>query len=481
MMRRMNKNIFAGMMLTLSVFGANAQEDVVAMNTDEVVAEPKDTTVVRNYVKVDGVASVVGDYIILDSDIEKALISLKSQDVNTDNISSCNLLGKLMEDKLFMHQAIQDSIEVTDTEIRAMVDRRVDYFLESTGGDLSKVLEIYKMDSEGELREELTEILKEQELTNRMRTQITDKIEVTPEEVRQFFYSIPEEERPTFGKSVEISQIVVEPEIPAEETEKVVEKLRKMKEDIEDNGVRFSSKAMLYSQDPGSKTRGGLYVGITRKSQFVKEFKDIAFSLQEGEVSDPFKTEFGWHILTVDKVRGEQRDIRHILIKPEIPRSAVTKAKAEIDSIRQLILDDKISFEEAAKSFSDEKETKDEGGKLINPRTFDFRFELSKMDPTMYSNVSELKESEISQPIYEQDDRSGRIYYKIIKVSNLLDDHKADYSKDYTRIQELALQDKQLNEVKDWIQKKIKDTYISVSEDHEGCDFANDWVKEEDQ
>lgn len=459
-----------------SLYTAFAQTGDEAKN-DAPAQQPKDTTVHRKKVKLDGVAAVVGDYIILDSDIYKTIQGLKSQGYPSEEITRCKILGKLMEDKLYMHSAVQDSLEVTASEIRSGVDRRMDYFLQQVQGDMTKLLELYGVESEGELREQLNDIVKEQMLTERMRDKIIEDIEVTPEEVRNFFYSISENERPNFGEAVELSQIVIKPEVPEAETQKVVEKLRKMKEDIEDNGVRFSSKAMLYSQDPGSKTRGGLYVGITRKTQFAKEFMDVAFSLREGEVSEPFKTMFGWHLLTVDKIRGEQRDVRHILIRPEVPQSAIKAAKTEIDSIRKLVQDKKISFAEAAKSFSDEDETRNSGGVLMNPETFDLRFELSNLDPTMYNNIYMLKEGEMSQPIFEEDQRSGQVYYKMYYISKKIEDHKADYSKDFAQIKELALRDKQLKEIMKWTNDKIKDTFINVNEDSRDCQFANNWLK----
>ncbi|GLB50496.1 peptidylprolyl isomerase [Neptunitalea sp. Y10] len=454
-------------------FIAKAQDNDVALETGAV----KNDTVKRKMVKVDGVAAVVGDYIILESDIEKTLQGLKNQGYPSEDLTHCNLLGKLMEDKLYMHSAVQDSIEVSQAEIRAGVDRRIDYFMQQVNGDMKKLIELYGMETEGELREELSNIVKEQMLTERMRDKIIEEIEVTPEEVRTFFYAIPEEERPVFGESVELAQIVIKPDVPEEETQKVIERLRKMKEDVEDNGVRFSSKAMLYSEDPGSRTRGGLYVGITRKTQFAKEFVDVAFSLKEGEVSEPFQTDFGWHILTVDKIKGEQRDVRHILIRPEIPQSAIEAAKSEIDSIRSLLINDKISFEEAAKAYSDEKETKYDGGKLINPQTLDLKFELAKMDQEIHSNIYSLKEGEITTPILEDNERTGEVFYKIIKVNKRVPDHKADYSQDYTQIAELALRDKQLKEIKKWTEEKIEDTFINVGEDNRNCEFANNWLK----
>lgn len=473
-MNKMKKLIFVGLFLA-SINTVVAQNEVASV--EEVAVKVNDSTPKTMRVKVDGVSSVVGDYVILESDIDKALISLKSQGYDTKDITRCGLLGKLMEDKLYMHSAIQDSIEITDTEVQRGVSSRLDYFLQQTDGDMDKLVEMYRLDSESELRKELTTIVKESMLTERMRNAIVDEVEITPEEVRTFFFSIPEADRPTFGESVEISQIVIEPEIPQDEIDYVVEKLNGIKADVLDNGIPFASKALLYSQDPGSKRQGGLIPRITRRSGYVKEFKDAAFSLQEGEISEPFETMFGWHILMVDKIRGEERDVRHILIRPNVPKAAILEAKKEADSIRKLILDDKISFEDAAKSYSDDKETKFDGGKVINPQTFDLRFELSKMDPIMYDNIGNLKSEEISQPILEEEPRTGKNTYKLYRVTNRVEDHTADYKNDYSQIQDLALKDKQLKVIKEWMTDKIEETYINISPDNRECEFENNWLK----
>lgn len=473
-MKMLIKPLLTLLFITGGIFAASAQLEDIADN--DATTKVKDT-VQRKKTKLDGVAAVVGDYIILESDIYKNIQGLKNQGYPSDELTHCKILGKLMEDKLYMHNAVQDSIEVTPTELRGAVDRRVDYFLDQVQGDMQKLLDLYGVESEGELREDLTDVMKEQMLTERMRDKIIEDIEITPEEVRTFFYSIPENERPNFGEMVELSQIVINPEIPEVETQKVVEKLRKMKEDVEDNGVRFSSKALLYSKDTGSQSRGGLYVGITRKTQFAKEFMDAAFSLGEGEVSEPFKTIFGWHILTVDKIRGEQRDVRHILLRPDVPQASINKAKMKMDSIRKMVVEGKVSFAEAAKQFSDEKETKFDGGRLINPKTFDLRFELADMDPSLYNNIYQLKEGEVSQPILEKDPSSGLEYYKIYYISKRIEDHKADYSKDFAQIKELALRDKQLKAIMKWMDQKIKDTFINIGEDNRECQFSNNWLK----
>ena len=431
----------------------------------------------RTRIKLDGISAVVGDYVILDSDVEKTLIDLKNQGAATEDITHCSLLGKLMEDRLYAHQAIQDSILVSDDEVNATSDRQIQQLIQQVGS-MEKVLQFYKKENAEDFREELYNINKLRMLSEKMQQKIVTDIEVTPEEVRQFYYNIPEDERPVFGAELEISQIVKEPKVPEEEKQKVIDKLNEIKADVEDNDASFSVKAILYSKDPGSKSQGGAIGSVTRQSGYVKEFKDAAFSLQEGEISEPFETIFGYHILYVEKIRGQERDVRHIVLIPEIPQSALESAKIELDTIRKQIKEGKYTFAEAALNFSDEKETKFDGGLLRNPINFDSRFELTKMDPTLYNQVRNLKDNEISYPLLETDPRGGPPKYKILKVTNRYDEHVADFAKDYLKIQELALTEKRFKAIKKWMTEHIEDTYISVNGENRSCDFANNWVKE---
>jgi peptidyl-prolyl cis-trans isomerase SurA len=299
---------------------------------------------------------------------------------------------------------------------------------------------------------------------------------VTPEEVRIFFESIPSIDLPTFGTELEISQIVVEPEVSESEKERIISQLRSFKEDVLERGASFGSKAVLYSQDPGSRSSGGKYTLNRKRPQMVKEFRDEAFSLEEGEISEPFKTDFGWHILMVDKIRGQEVDVRHILLTPRIEPEQLQEAKNKLDTLRTRIIDGDITFRDAALAFSDEKETKFNGGVLINPQTGDTRFELTNLDPVLFSQIRNLEDQEITSPLMEED-RSGLKKYKILKVSNRFDEHKADYSKDYVRIKSLALKEKQLKAIQDWMQEKIESTYIYVNKDNRSCDFNNNWLK----
>ena len=428
-----------------------------------------------NRIKVDGVSAVIGDYVILDSDIDKTLVEMKSQGISTKGITRCQLLGKLMEDKLYAHHAIQDSLEFSVEEIYSSVDQIIDNFTQQLGS-IEKVLEFYNKEDESTFRQEIFEINKIQKLSSIMQSQIVEEVEVTPEEVRIFFESIPKNELPTFGTELEISQIVIEPEVSEVEKERVINQLKTFREDVLERGSSFASKAILYSQDPGSRATGGKYTLHRKRPRMVKEFRDEAFSLEEGEISQPFKTDFGWHILKVDKIRGQEVDARHILLTPKIEASQLQEAKTKLDTLRNRLINEEISFKDAALELSDEKETKYNGGVLINPQTGDMRFELTNLDPVLYSQIRNLKDGEISLPIVEEE-RSGLKKYKILKVSNRFDEHVADYSQDYSRIKSLALKEKQLNLIKDWMLEKIESTYVNVNSESRLCNFTNNWLK----
>ena len=208
----------------------------------------------------------------------------------------------------------------------------------------------------------------------------------------------------------------------------------------------------------------------------VKEFRDIAFSMQEGQISDPFKTDFGWHILLVERIRGQEVDVRHILLTPKVDQEQLDEAKKLLDTLRTRIIDNEITFEEAALQFSNEKETRLNGGSIINPTTGDKRFELTKMDPVLYNQIRDLEDDEISVPLMEED-RSGLKKYKVLKVTNRYDEHIADYSKDYVKIKDLALKEKKLKAIKKWMEEKIKLTYITMNKDFINCQFNNNWRK----
>ena len=433
----------------------------------------KKTVVEIKRQKIDGVIATVGDFNILDSDIDKSFLELSSQGNSVKDITRCQMLGKLLEDKLYAHQAIQDSIIVTDDEVKTKMEEQLSYMVEQLGS-MDKVVQYFKKTSEEDFRTDLAEIIKMNKLSSSMQKKIIDAVEITPEEVRNFFKKIPATELPLFGAEMEVSQIVVAPKVSPEERQKVIDRLKEFKKEVQE-GSSFSTKAVLYSQDPGSSSNGGYYK-MNKKTPFVKEFKDVAFSLSEGEISEPFETDFGWHIIYIEKIKGQDVELRHILLVPKTDEQSLKDAKERILQIKKKIDDKTISFADAARAESDEKETKANGGVLINPKTQDTHFELTKMDPALYSQVSNLKEGEVSIPQIDTD-QSGKKKYKLIMVTNRIEEHTADYGKDYIKIKNLALKEKQINAIAKWSEEKIKETYIKINGEYRNCEFTNNWLK----
>ncbi len=425
--------------------------------------------------KIDGIAAVVGDEIVLNSEINQLKIQLKQQGIDTKNLNDCKILERLMQDKLLLLEARKDTlIKVSDKEIESTIDQQIEYMKTQMGGSLEKVLEFYNKKNLVELKSELTRLNKNKRLSEMMRQKIIKDVDINPEEVKTFFNAIPKDKIPEIGTQVELSQIVIKPKPDKDAEQKVIDKLNEIKKKVE-NGASFRAQAVLYSEDPGSRANGGKYV-ITRKSAFVQEFKDAAFSLEKGQVSAPFKTEFGWHILTVEEINGQERIVRHILMVPEINFLNKRAAQKQLDTIRKRILDKEISFEEAAKEFSDDTETKKNGGKIVNPNTGESLLDLTLLDPRLHQIVLDMKEGEISEVITEKD-RTGNENYKIILVKKRIPTHKMDYMKDYPKIKEMALQQKQEKILIKWMNEKIKNNYIKINKDFENCKFDSNWKK----
>lgn len=472
-----NNRILLAVIALLSVNSVYSQEiieDQIADNT-----KVADTVISSNErVKIDGVVAVVGDFIVLDSDIDKEYLQLQARGVSTSDITRCQLFGKLLEDKLYAHSAIQDSIVVKELEIQSSIDQQIEYLVEQIGS-MEGLLKYYNKDTEQALREEMFEINKNEQLALDMQKKIVEEIEVTPEEVREYFNSISKEDRPIFGTELKVAQIVIIPKITEAERQKAVNKLKEFRADIIENGASFTTKATFYSDDMGSRKTGGKMPPMNRsRPQMVKEFRDVTFSLEEGEISEPFETEFGYHIILLEKIRGQEYDVRHILIRPEVTEEAIKEAKTKIDTIRQRIVSGELKFADAARELSDEKETKQDGGQLINPKTQDYNFELTKIEPELYSQIQNLKDNEVSL-VLQDEDRVNRIKFKIVTVTDRINEHESDFSRDYLKIKNLAVQEKQIKEIAKWQEEKIMDTYINVNGEYRDCEFNSNWLKNE--
>jgi peptidyl-prolyl cis-trans isomerase SurA len=425
-------------------------------------------------VKIDGVATVVGDNIVLDSEIDAFKQELIQQSGGKIEVSDCEMLEQIMNRKLLSHHAVIDSIVASEAEVSQQVQRKMDYFTQQLGSP-EKLLEFYGFDNLKDLREELYRVETEGLLISKMQQELTADIDITPEEVKRYFNSLKEKNNlPEIGAEIELAQISLNLKPSESEVKRVISRLKEIKKEVEDGG-NFKMKAILYSDDPGVTQNSGFYT-IDRNSPFVKEFKEAAFSMEEGDISEPFKSDFGYHILMLEKVRGKQRDVRHILMQPKVDDDARDRVKDSLTKYRDEILKMEITFDEAVLKYSDDRETRQSKGLLMNPVSGDTHFDLTNLDPDLYSKVSNLKKGEISQVFYEET-RQGEKMYKILMVKSKTDSHIADLSIDYVKIQDLALQKKKKESIEKWASEKIKDTYIKINESYHDCAFKSNWAK----
>ena len=425
-------------------------------------------------VKVDGVATVVGDNIVLNSEIDAFKQELIQQSGGQIEISDCEMLEQIMNRKLLAHHAVIDSIVVNEGEIQQQVQRKTDYFTQQLGSP-EKMLELYGFDNMKDLRDELYRVEKEGLLIQKMQQELTADIDITPEEVKRYYNSLKEEGNlPEIGAEIELSQIVLNVEPSEVEIQRTIDRLKEIKKEVEE-GASFKMKAILYSDDPGVTQNSGFY-SIERTSPFVKEFKEAAFSLEEGEISEPFKSDFGYHILMVEKIKGKQRDVYHILMQPKADDEAVERVRDSLTLYREKILKMEITFDEAVLKYSDDKDTRLNEGVLMNPVSGDTKFEQTRMDPELYSKVSSLEAGEISR-VFLDETRQGGKMFKILLLKSKTEAHVADLGKDYEKIMDLALQKKKTETIEKWSEEKIKDTYVKINDSYLSCDFKSDWSK----
>jgi len=413
---------------------------------------------------VDGVAAVVGSDIILKSDIEEQYDVFNRQNFG-DKITYCEVFEELLFQRLLIHHAEIDSVTVGEDEVESNMDRRIQQLIGQMG-DQKKLEEFYGK-SVPEIKEEMRILIRDQLTAQRMQMTVVEGIEVTPSEVREFYNTLPQDSIPLISEEVELSQIVKYPEVSKEAKEEVIEKLKGLKERIE-NGTSFSSMAILYSEDPGSNKKGGEYKGIQR-GVFVKEFEAVAFNLKKGEISDPFKTEFGYHIVQLLEKRGEELDLRHILIKPKLTQENLQEAKNYLDSVAASIDRGEITFEEAARRFSEDEQTKFNEGQMSNFQSGDNKFEVSQLDRGLFTLIGSLEVGEISEPSFYQT-QDQREAFRIVRLDNKYEPHKANLELDFTRIKGFALQNKQNRIVEEWKEEKLLETFVKVNDGYYPCD-----------
>ncbi|MGG6232077.1 peptidylprolyl isomerase [Tenacibaculum sp. SDUM215027] len=433
------------------------------------------TTLNAQSKKIDGVAVVVGKNIVLDSDIDKFKQEVELRSEGKVKISDCEMLEELMQQKLLAHHAVIDSATVSQSEIDSRVDRSIAFFSQEYGSE-EKVVEAYGFNDIEDLKKELGRVQRENLLIEKEQQKITENIDVTPEEIRIYFKGLQDKkELPEIPAEVQLQQLIVKAEPTKEEEERVVNKLKEIKKEIE-NGASFKLKAIINSEDPGVAQNGGKYV-ITKDSPFIKEFKETAFSLDVDQISEPIKSAFGYHIIQLHKVKGNQREVSHILMQPEVSDEKLNETKEQIEKIVADIKEGKITFEEAVKKYSEDEETKNSAGIIMNPYTQEPTFELTRMPPELYPRISELNKGDLSEIFYDET-REGEKMYGVILMKDKTDNHTADLVQDYVRMQQYALAKKKEEEITKWTKEKIQETYLKLSNDYKKCTFKKDWKKE---
>ncbi|WP_420553663.1 peptidylprolyl isomerase [Tenacibaculum aiptasiae] len=426
--------------------------------------------------KIDGVAVVIGKNIVLDSDIDKFKQEIELRSEGKVKISDCEMLEELMQQKLLAHHAVIDSVVVSQSDVDSRVQRNIAYFINEYGSE-EKMVKAYGFNDLEDLKKELGRVEKENLLIEKEQKKITEKIDVTPEEVRVYYKGLQDKnELPEIPSEVEIAQLVLKAEPTKEESERIIKKLNEIKKQVE-GGASFKLKAIINSDDPTVAQNGGNMGIITKETNFVKVFKEVAFSLEEGEISEPFKSPFGYHIILLNNIKGKGRGVSHILMQPEVSDEKLKETKEEIEKIKADLKEGKITFEEAVKKYSEDEDTKNNGGAIINPYTNETTFELTRMPPDLFGRISELKKGELSDIFYDET-RQGEKMYKIIFLKNKTETHKADLVKDYVRMQQFALAKKKEEEIVKWSKDKIQETYIKLGNDYKSCTFEKDWKKE---
>lgn len=422
---------------------------------------------------IDQVIAVVGGERILLSDIEQELLRMKMQGALSGNNDKCSLFEQMLTHKLLVNQSKIDSIEVNQASVDAEIERRLKYFIDQIGTE--KALENYFNKPMYEIRDDLREVIEEQQLTQQMRQKIVDKVKITPSEVKNFYKNTPSDSLPKIPEQYELQQIMIFPPSTAEAKFQVKEKLLEIRERIL-KGERFSTLAVAYSEDRASAIRGG-ELGLRSREELVKAFADVAFGLKEGQVSQIVETEYGFHIIQMIESKGDKVNVRHILMKPQFSSDMTALAIAKLDSIATLIKTDSIKFEIAAMRFSEDKKSNLNGGLVINPYTNTSLFEKEHLQPSDFYVIRDLKVNEMSAP-FESRDEHANVVFKIIKIKRIVKAHTANIKDDYDVIQGIAKQNMESDILKDWLEKKQKVTFIRIDPSFRDCKFeSKGWIK----
>jgi len=422
---------------------------------------------------VDQIVAVVGNNIIMKSDIEEMYMNNQAQGITSDGDMKCEILEDFLMEKLLLAEAELDTnITVTDSQINQQLDQRMQYFIKNLGSE--KAVEAYFKKPIIEIKASLQEVIKNQLMTNQMRQTITGDVTITPAEVRYKIRNSKPEELPMVEPQVEYAQISVFPPISIEEENRIKARLREFKKRIED-GENFATLAVLYSEGPSAPNGGEL--GYMGRAQLDPSYAAVAFNLRGDRVSNVVKSDFGYHIIQLIDRRGEQVNTRHIILKPKPSAQAMEDASARLDSLASLIRKGKITFEEAAMRYSADKNSRNGGGIAINPYTMSSKWKKQELDPDVSKVLDNLKENEISDPFQTIDDKQ-RTVFKVVKLISRSREHRANLQDDYQLLSDMYLQQKQDDALNKWFSERQAKTYIRIDDSYINCNFKFDnWIK----
>ncbi len=429
---------------------------------------------------IDEVVWVVGDEAILKSDVESERLNAQYEGRKFDGDLYCIIPEQLAVQKLFLHQAAIDSIEVSEQEVIGQVERRTNWLIEQVGGSKEKLEEYYNKTST-QIREMLRENIRDGLTVQKMQQHIVGEIKITPAEVRRYFKDLPQDSIPFVPTQVEVQIVTLEPKIPLEEVERVKKTLRDYTDGINSGKMSFATYARFYSEDPGTARRGG-ELGFMGKGELVPEYANVAFNLQDpNKVSKIVETEFGFHIIQLIEKRGDRINTRHILLKPKVEEKDLEAALVRLDSIADDIRNQKFTFDDAATYISQDKDTKNNHGLMANKNTGTARFEmqdLAQVSQEVAKMVENMNVGEISRAFTMINDK-GKEVCAIVKLKSRINGHKATISEDYQRLKAIVMEKRSEDKLEKWIKEKQKHTYVRINEKWQKCDFKYPgWIKE---
>jgi peptidyl-prolyl cis-trans isomerase SurA len=424
---------------------------------------------------LDQIVAIVGSKPIKQSDVESRYLQYRAQGYSLSGDMKCGMFEELLTEKLLMNQAEVDSLVVESSEVEMDLNRRLEMFIRQVGSQ--EKLEDYFKKSIYEIKDDLRSSLYEQLLAQKMQHNITENVKITPSEVRSFYIKIPKDSVPLINGQAEVAQIVMYPPYSDEAISEVRQRLLDLRERVI-NGESFRTMAVMYSEDLGTARNGG-ELGFQSKGELDPEFAKTAWALKnKGDVSRIVVSKFGYHIIQLVDKRGDQVSCRHILMTPKPNPEAIATATGRLDTLVRLIRKDSLNWSIAAFRYSQDEATRFNGGLMINPRDQSTLFEMDQMEKADYDAIKNMKIGEISEP-YASKDSKGKLVYKIVKLKNLSDPHRANLKSDYTFLSDIALNDKMNKVIKDWVDEKIETSYIYIDESFKRCGLNNvNWLKQ---